>query len=166
MHRHSVATCVAGHVPSRSPQPFSPSALQRLKSASQTTQAEAVALAAVFCSPTGTSGLPVTPAGSSLPSCRFAPSPGHTKQTRSMKNYSPRPFPVSGRNTAFPPVACRMSGGSCLSLIRHSPSGCCSLRILAFQPRRLSFENSRQRPAKVLAGWLTITKRPISLRSL
>jgi len=32
-----------------------------------TTQAEADSLATVFCSPTGTSGLPVTPVGSTLP---------------------------------------------------------------------------------------------------
>ena len=80
---------------------------------------------------------------------------------------TPRPdrFRSRGESLRFHPLSAVGSSVPVCPFCRHSPLGCYSLRILALQPRRLSYENSRQRPAQVLTGWLTNPKRPISYHS-
>jgi hypothetical protein len=116
-----------------------------------------------FRSPAGTSGLPVTPAGSPLPALPLRVSQQASATPVRIPAHDLRPFPVLGSVNAGNPLChCLLLLFAC-SFCRHSPSGLSSLWILAFRPR-YPF-GLRTRPAQELAKSPTLQCAPISVHS-
>ena len=103
-------------------------------------------------------------AGSLIPACRFAIHDKYFASPGPLPNSRPRSFPHSGPIYTGKPVAKLSTSRSRLFPCPRSPSGLSSLRISSLaafcSPLRV-----RNTPTGQLAGWLTITQRPISLRS-
>jgi hypothetical protein len=92
----NVATRLAGQPLCCSPQPFSPTALQRFKVCQPAKQIEYRPLVPAFCSPAGTLPSPVSPRQGHCSRPNTSLAPIYQPRTRSVARSQPRPFPVRG----------------------------------------------------------------------